>query len=108
MTHEQLVSLERERVSGLCTELGLARAARGLSRAAIGRQIGVSRSAVSLWELGRQIPDATSLSAWARALGYELALYIPVSNPELTQSTAALLDEVIDVLARALLEQDDD
>jgi hypothetical protein len=40
-------------------------------------------------------------------LGYELALYIPVSNPELTQSTAALLDEVIDVLAKALLGQDE-
>ena len=106
---EELVALlERERIAGLCAELGAAREARGLTRAAVGERIGVSRAAVSKWELGHHLPGATHLSAWARSLGYELALYVPLTSPDLSRQTAVLLDEVIDVLARALLEEDDD
>lgn len=108
MTSELIAHLERERIAGIASELRDARQARGLTLQQVAVRIGVGRSTVCQWEKGHQVPDSYHLDAWARSLGFELGLYEPLHKPEISQQTAELLDELIDVLARALLEQDDD
>ena len=92
---------------GLPGTLRTLRQQRGLTLAQVGARIDRAGPTVAHWECGRHEPNTSQLIAWARALGYEVALYEPLNPPELPQETTTLLQELIDVLAKALLEQED-
>lgn len=95
--------------SGLIAELKARRIELGLSRTQVGACVYRSHWAVREWESGRASPPAGLLAEWAGALGFELGLYEKPVTPQGQGSPATgLLTELIGVLARALLEQDDD
>lgn len=47
--------------------MGVARRARGLTRATVAEELGVTVAALGHWELGRRRPDDDKLALWARA-----------------------------------------
>ena len=47
---------------------------RGVSQRSLAAVIGADRTAVGNWETGRFDPRLASVTAWANALGYDLAL----------------------------------
>lgn len=51
--------------------------------------IGTSRGNISDWEYGRYAPNLANLTAWARALGFELAL-VPIGKPAPAVETVEL------------------
>lgn len=96
---------------GLINELRARRHARGLTLAQVGAFVDRSGPTIAHWEAGRCAPDANQFAHWAKGLGLEVGLYEPVNDPRvphLPPEMAEPLNELIDVLAKALLGQDDD
>lgn len=58
------------------------RAERGLSQEQLAEQVGVSRQAVSKWEVGDAIPDTDKLVPLARALGITVDELLGNAPPE--------------------------
>jgi transcriptional regulator with XRE-family HTH domain len=58
----------------IVTELIARRNGLGLSQREITRRLGTSSATVSQWERGTNQPTLSRLRAWARSLGYDLAL----------------------------------
>lgn len=51
-----------------------AREGRGLSQAQVVRRLGVTKAALSAWEIGRNRADLDALADWAAAVGLQLAV----------------------------------
>ena len=65
------------------------RAQRGLSQEQLAEQVGVSRQAVSKWEVGDAIPDTDKLVPLARALGITVDELLGNAPEGESQSSAA-------------------
>lgn len=61
-------------VGPLARELMYARLAAGKSQQEVGEAAGVAQHMVSAWEGCRSVPTVLSLTRWADALGYDVAL----------------------------------
>lgn len=135
--HPSLV-LAPSGVEEIATRLRAERKRKGITQAELGARAGYSRSAIYYLEKARRGTRVDMVVDCARALGFRLALVpwsdgdaavpadqlaarvrfldaerqlpklTPVEHPNAGSEVRVLLDRVIDVLARALMEQDDD
>ncbi len=63
-------------MSPIIRELISIRRERGLSRIAVATTAGFTESALTKWELNKNLPTIENVEAWAGALGFELDLHL--------------------------------
>ena len=80
------------RLSNVATRIRETRESRGLTQAALGAQLQVTRSQVTLWETGGRNPSPTSLTHIARALGVEVEWLATGKGPQRASSPLGGID----------------
>ena len=76
-------------MSELGDTIRAARLARGLDQVELGREFGVTKSAVNQWESGKNVPDQRKLQRLAQILGLDPALIVRLAaSPGTVQGTA--------------------
>jgi transcriptional regulator with XRE-family HTH domain len=73
-TIDEATRRSKRQYAELVGELRMARHGAGLSQAAVGRAIGVSRPMVGAWERNRHLPTPIQIGRWGAAVGLDVSI----------------------------------